>query len=352
MHKINYHNLSSDLLALYAKTNNKEIESLYLRCAKKATKEEYSLRDFISERGNETGASSTTLNTLKSLYSIMDYLAGANDIYKFTSYLSKNKSDEDKVPVIKLMGQIYSSGQHQDVLAPFSNIFNLTRLANVIDPKTGHVIPTPNAQIPIETIESDLTKIHMAYEKVIGDPTQIYDDYEDLIVKKKESKTERSINLLRYSLVAFSNELTNIAKQQGREDLVKIFTPEFLVDPRKLYETFSVDVPNITLFVNDIRNMMKNIMSGIMIRSVTESYDIIRTKALFMGGQITEAEARKHFADKASDVRGILGGDHGHGDEESMIMNVDRNKLMNMSVIMYFSMAMHALSSRARKINQ
>ena len=74
---------------------------------------------------------------------------------------------------------------------------------------------------------------------------------------------------------------------------------------------------------------------------------------VFAGNDIeATAEARKHFADKASDVRGILGGDHGHGDEESMIMNVDRNKLMNMSVIMYFSMAMHALSSRARKINQ
>lgn len=335
--KNNYSQLSSDLLYLYSKTKHKGIEDLYLKLAQSSFEQ---VKSFLSKnlsRFNIISQVSSAINSLMGIYSAM----GSDfSMWNFTQVLLSNREFSDNYPIIRMMGELYEEGKFTEILSPFAQIFNMAKVASVRDENQQEiaVLTTKDA------IEKDLQKITHAYkgENIKGDA---YDDLGELMIKKKkETKQEKLISLIRYCLSEFSSELQKSAYASGNKRLYNAFTQEALADPTHL--THLIGKPkNLDNIARDVRLLTKDIEKKISRSTIFDLYDAIRTRALYFSNAITEEQMNDHFFDKIKDIKGIMG--HTDTPSEKRI-SVNPQSILSNSYITYISFAIFTLLSMAK----
>lgn len=335
--KNNYSQLSSDLLYLYSKTKHKGIEDLYLRFAQSSFEQ---VKSFLAKNLSKFNLSSQVSSAINSLIGIYNAMGSDFSMWNFTQVLLSNREFSDSYPVIRMMGAIYEEGKFTEILSPFAQIFNMAKVASVRDENQQEIA----ASTTKDTVEKDLQKIIKAYkgESLKGDT---YDDLGELMIKKKkETKQEKLISLIRYCLSEFSSELQNSAAASGNKRLYNLFTQEALADPT--YLTPLIGKPkNLDNIARDVRLLTKDIEKKISRSTIFDLCDAIRTRALYFSDVITEEQMNDHFIDKIRDIQGIMG----HTDTPSeKRVNVNPQSILNNSYIMYVSFTIFTLLSLAK----
>lgn len=282
MRKNLYSDLSKDLLHLYAFTGHKEIETLFVECQ---ANNAMSSEAFISSLpASLDGVSGEVISALKTLLVLKAFVAKDGTLWGLLNFIAKNQSIHSQFSLVKIFGDFFASGKYADLLSPFAMVFNSARsISSTPD------LPLPEPAVTQEQIADSLQILESS---LIGSPNKAFEDLDERIPKRKETKREKLDNLFAYLATVFSDELRSAATDAGQTELAKHLTPETIADTLSLgkYLTMPGNVMRIRDFAN---NVIKDIMKSLMDRDFEEQYKMARAMALLCGEKIT----RKQYLD-------------------------------------------------------
>lgn len=213
MKNIDYKNFTSDILKLYCKTQNKEIETLFVKMASVEVNLFYKWLLKNKKLKNKMSNPSTydALELLSQIRSVFSY---GEPLEKSTivKTLHENARTLAAIPIIIGMKKFLDAPATKEILQPYRDIV-----------ETVSTLFT-SKDIDYASVENDLTVVKNEY--FVGADVESPEE-----VKKKESIPQQKKNMFQYLLIKFSEEIANAASSSGLTDLANTIKDGALSKP-------------------------------------------------------------------------------------------------------------------------
>lgn len=287
MQKNTLNNLKKDLLDLYCKTSNKEIEKEFLKIAQASDEkmenwlytmnlEKMGLQDINVGRAIEYALKIKKKSgghvTMANLVNILN----GGESQPFIKYL----------PYFKSFANIYNKG-NAEINSIINHIMDLVGLTKMME--------SEDANEP--EVESDLERIAVAYnERNNADFIDSYTDFgEKVVKKKKESKAERLRNIWYYLCNEFESDISTAALNSGNKELAVKLKDGVINNPYAILEMFNVDKYEMNVFIQEAqKNILPYIKKNINLGHEV-IYQTILLWALKKAKSISELDYTKMF---------------------------------------------------------
>lgn len=266
----NLYTYSKDLRDLYIKTQNKDIESLFIQAA---LSYEDSLRRWLLSANFQNSKSyfknPDVHEALRVLAQLENTHGGRAKIASIVDFFYKSKS-KHVLPVIASFARI-DNEVVESILSPFKGI--LAEMSTL----------SYDLAIPLESVTEDLMT---AYNLFVEE--RKVQEKEKTRKKTKKTKKEKRMEMFTSLLKMFSNDIKDAAQRSGFEDFSNAIASGALLNINSINSYISTDVT--TFGWSEARRLVKHVLSRIDPANINSNYNFVKEHMLDFSGVISQAE--------------------------------------------------------------